>query len=97
MKKILFLFLLCAASAYGQEVAAVKFASVITGEGLRKDLSIIASADMEGRETGMEGQHKAASYIESRMKSIGLKKPEALPGHQQYFSLVSDKIGRAHV
>jgi hypothetical protein len=92
MKKIIVFFLICSSSAFGQEAPSVKFASHITAEGLQKDLSIIASQEMEGRETGMEGQHKAADYIESRMKSIGLNKPRALKGYQQYFSLRSDSM-----
>ena len=41
-----------------------KFGKVITTEGLKQKLSVIASAEMEGRETGTPGQKKAATYIE---------------------------------
>ena len=47
---------------------------------------------MEGRETGTEGQRKAAAYIESQFKEIGLKFPESLHGYQQYYPLFKDSL-----
>ena len=38
--------------------------NAITASDLKKHLTIIASDEMEGRETGTEGQRKAAAYIE---------------------------------
>ena len=58
--------------------ALTKFGKVITTEGLKQKLSIIASAEMEGRETGTPGQKKAAAYIESEFKRMGLQ-----PGNGQ--------------
>ncbi|HMJ48670.1 MAG TPA: hypothetical protein VK498_15165, partial [Ferruginibacter sp.] len=69
-----------------------KFASSITIDGLKKDLTIIASDDMEGRETGTEGQRKAAAYIESRFKAIGLKKAKEMDGYQQFYPLYQDSM-----
>ncbi len=40
---------------------------------LTADLSFLASDYMEGRETGTEGEKKAAEYIVKRYKEIGLK------------------------
>ncbi|MBI3501938.1 MAG: M28 family peptidase [Bacteroidetes bacterium] len=51
----------------------MRFAKVITSEDARKHLSVLASDEYEGRETGKEGQKKAAKYISEYFKSIGLK------------------------
>lgn len=52
---------------------AIKFAKTITTEDTRKHLSVLASDEYEGRETGKEGQRKAAKYIAESFKSSGLK------------------------
>ncbi|TAE34038.1 MAG: M28 family peptidase [Cytophagales bacterium] len=49
------------------------YAQTITADDLRKHLTILAADDMEGRETGMPGQKKAAAYIAGQMAEIGLK------------------------
>ena len=59
-------------NTFSQTDAALKYAETITQAGLKKQLTIIASAEMEGRETGTEGQRKAAAYIESQFKETGL-------------------------
>jgi Zn-dependent M28 family amino/carboxypeptidase len=52
---------------------AGKFAETITAEDLKKHLTIVASAEMEGRETATPGEYKAAAYIMEQMKLIGLQ------------------------
>ncbi len=69
-----------------------KYAETITQNDLKTHLKIIASAEMEGRETGTEGQRKAAAYIESQFKKIGLLAPKSLNGYQQYYPLLKDTI-----
>jgi Zn-dependent M28 family amino/carboxypeptidase len=73
-----------------KEDVAEKYAAGITGDKLKKHLSIIASQEMEGRETGTEGQRKAAAYIEEQFKTIGLKYPKELKGYQQFYPLFED-------
>ncbi len=51
---------------------ASRFAETITADDLKKHLTIVASAEMEGRETTTEGERKAAAYIVEQMKQIGL-------------------------
>ncbi len=94
MKKIFLFtcFSICIHIAFAQTDAAAKYAAVITGSNLNKHLSIIASAQMEGRETGTEGQRKAAVYIEAQFKAIGLKTVEALKGYQQFYPLYQDSL-----
>lgn len=71
---------------------AVKYAGSITGDNLKKHLTIIAGPEMEGRETGTEGQRKAAAYIESQFKAMGLKSAPALNGYQQLYPLYQDSL-----
>ncbi|MBK5272561.1 MAG: M28 family peptidase, partial [Bacteroidia bacterium] len=58
----------------------VDFAKTITATDLKKKLNIIASKEMEGRETATEGQRKAAAYIEEQFRSLGL-----LPGNNRSY------------
>lgn len=85
------LFLFVGAS-FAQSDAAIKYTETITEADLKKQLSIVASTEMEGRETGTEGQRKAAEYIESQFKEFGLKAPESLKGYQQHYPLFKDTL-----
>ena len=68
-----------------------KYSKVITAEALKAKLSVIASAEMEGRETASPGQKRAAAYIESEFKRMGL-----LPGngnsYQQTYPVYQDNL-----
>jgi hypothetical protein len=93
MKNIFFfLFTLFCLQVSGQNKDAIKYASLITGDNLKKHLSVIASEEMQGRETGTEGQRKAAAYIEAQFKSIGLKTAQGMKGYQQYYPLYQDSL-----
>jgi Peptidase family M28 len=50
-----------------------KSGNSITAADLKKHLYVVASADMEGRDTPSPGLEKAGSYIEEYFKSVGLK------------------------
>lgn len=52
--------------------AATKYAETITPADLKKHLVIIASDSLEGRDTGSEGQKKAADYVSRHFKMYGL-------------------------
>ncbi|MEO9021112.1 MAG: M28 family peptidase [Ginsengibacter sp.] len=95
MKKIfLTAIALCFLSGFGfsQTDIPLQYARTITEQGLKKQLTVVASAEMEGRETGTEGQRRAAAYIESQFKAIGLKAPESLNGYQQFYLLLKDTL-----
>jgi hypothetical protein len=51
---------------------AETYSKTILASDLNKHLSIIASDEYEGRETGKEGQKKAAQYIKNHFIEIGL-------------------------
>ncbi len=75
MKKIWFLLLIAGtitASAQKKTGTAQTFAATITEADMKKHLYTLAGPGMEGRETATEGQRKAAAYIESQFKAMGL-------------------------
>ncbi|RWY52399.1 M28 family peptidase [Mucilaginibacter gilvus] len=78
MKKVSLLLtaLAIGASACAQQNAtAVKYGKLITAEDAKKHLSILASDEFEGRETGKPGAEKAANYIAGEFKKLGLQAP----------------------
>src|SRR4051812_14018515 len=93
MKKLLVVFAtIVAATTYAQNTKQLtKIASTITPDDLRSKLSIIAGAQMEGRETAMPGQKKAAAYIENFFKQLGLQ-PGTSSGYQLNFAVYQDSI-----
>ena len=99
MKKLLLFTMLslCVCIAFAQTGDASKYATLITGSDLKKHLSVIASEEMEGRETGTEGQRRAAAYIESKFIEIGLNPAKALKGYQQFYPLYQDSLKRAQL
>ncbi|WP_316742861.1 M28 family peptidase [Pedobacter antarcticus] len=58
-----------------QDKTAIKFSTTINKDHGYKHLSILASDEYEGRETGKKGAWMAAEYIRNHFKSIGLKGP----------------------
>ncbi len=93
MKKLLTLILASITiGSYAQKVAKPDaYAKTITAEDLKKHLYVIASPEMEGRETGTEGQRKAAAYIEAYFKQIGLK-PGNGDKYQLYYNIYQDTL-----
>lgn len=67
------------------------YAKTITAADLKKHLYILAAPEMEGRETGTEGQRKAAAYIEEQFKVIGLQ-PGNGDSYQQVYYLYQDSL-----
>lgn len=66
--------LLCLGCA-AQHKNAVQFSSSINREAAFKHLSVLASDEFEGRETGKKGAWMAADYIRNYFRAIGLKGP----------------------
>ncbi|HCN83471.1 MAG TPA: peptidase, partial [Sphingobacteriaceae bacterium] len=61
--------------SFAQNPTAQKYASLISLEDARKHLTILASDEFEGRETGKPGATKAAEYIAAEFKRLGLTAP----------------------
>jgi hypothetical protein len=93
MKKLLLLCLpLIANVAMAQkDENAAKYASLITAKAMKEKLTILAGPEMEGRETGTPGQKRAAEWIESEFKRMGLQ-PGNGSSYQQVYPLYADMI-----
>ncbi len=93
MKHFLFIPILFSAfTVMAQVDEPARYANIITAETLKQHLAVIAADDMEGRETGTEGERKAAAYIESQFKAFGLLPAKGLNGYRQYFPLYKDSL-----
>lgn len=55
----------------------------IKAEDLKKNLYVIASDEMEGRDTGSPGQKKAGQYMVNYYKGLGISHPKALGSYYQ--------------
>jgi len=64
---------------------------------MQEDVRILASDSLNGRETGTEGARMAASYLESRMKQLGLKPAGGAGGYTQEFSFKPKKDPHSEV
>ena len=93
MKKLIWIFFpLMSTIAFAQKAEDLtKFGKVITANGLKEKLSILASADMEGRETASPGQKRAAAYIENEFKRMGLQ-PGNGDSYQQVYPVYQDAL-----
>lgn len=72
------------------------FAKTITAEELREHLFIVASAEMEGRNTPSPGLEKAADYIEKHFREAGLK-PGNGDSYRQTYPLYKDSMTAARL
>ena len=83
------------------DTVAVKYAATISADDLRSHLTVLASDEFEGRETGFKGQKMAADYIRKQFKEngipalpIGTERPDILEnGYDQTFKLELKKPG----
>jgi len=60
-----------------------KYMNSITPSDLKKHLYIVAGDDMEGRNTGTEGQKKAGRYLIDQYKAEGISFPKGADGFYQ--------------
>lgn len=58
-----------------QDAQVINYASTIAAEDLERHLNYLASDELEGRDTGEEGQKLAAEYLVNFYKEIGLTGP----------------------
>ena len=91
-KQILSLLLVTVSLIVSAQSNPEKYAAIITKESLQKQLTVIAGPGMEGRETGTEGQRKAANYIVSQFKAFGLTAAPGTDNFQQYYAIGYDSL-----
>ncbi len=82
---------LCLFASAQKKGSPGKYASTITANDMKKHLYIIASKEMEGRDTPSPGLEKAANYIEEHFKSLGLT-PANNGSYRQYYPLYKDSV-----
>lgn len=79
MKRIFLSFLFIISATLGSlaqlDEVAIHYSSKITLESATKHLTILASDEFEGRDTGKPGGLKAANYIANEFKKLGLIAP----------------------
>jgi hypothetical protein len=82
MKKIILIALIGISNVLNAQLNkyAQKYEKLITQQLLKEYLTVLASDEMEGRETATPGQQKAAAYIENEFKKSGL-----LPGNKNSY------------
>lgn len=74
----------CATAQMGYDSKAFqKSYESITAEELKKHLYIVASDEMEGRDTGTEGQKKAGRYLIDEYKKMGISHPKSMSDYYQ--------------
>ncbi len=93
MKKLFLpvLLLVTVVSAAQKKSSPSAFAASITADDLKRHLYIIAGAEMEGRDTPSPGLEKAADYIESHFRSLGLA-PGNGDSYRQRYELTKDSM-----
>src|ERR1700757_2907105 len=86
--KLLLVCLPALMAAQQIDTIAVRFSKYITAEGMKKNLTVLASDEYEGRETGQKGQKMSAEYISKYYKDLGIPPLKDLKdGYQQTFPL----------
>lgn len=101
MKKIGFA-LLCSFVWFGAKAQTLKqtYENTINQDDLRTYLTYIASDELEGRDTGSEGQKKAADYIISHLKEWGVQpivSTDQGKSYLQKFNLYQSNWGEAYL
>lgn len=99
MKKLL--IVLCGllalhTSAQKKNKTAEKYAQTILAADLQTHLFIVAAPEMEGRETGTEGQRKAAEYLKQQFTKIGIA-PGNNGSFEQFYPLYKDTLKDAQI
>lgn len=74
----------CAANMGYTGSAFKKSYESITSEELKTHLYIVAADDMEGRDTGSEGQKKAGKYLIEQYKKMGVSHPQSMASFYQH-------------
>ena len=72
-----------------KNVDVAKYMNTINEANLSKNLHVVASDEMQGRNTGEEGQKKAGLYIIEQYKALGIKNP---PGSTDFYQKVPSEF-----
>jgi hypothetical protein len=79
---------------FSQQVdVAKKYSSYINEEDLKKNLSILASDDYLGRETGKQGQKMTAEFLSAYFQKLGCSFAPGMTGYEQHFDVIESTPG----
>jgi len=97
---VAFLFLSMTANAQMSKAAAdfqltapndpVPYAETISQEDMKSILTVLASDEMEGRETGTPGNDRASKFIAGKLAAMGIPKVDKLDGYFQKIAFSSE-------
>lgn len=73
----------CAANTSNLSSAFKKSYESITSSDLKTNLYVVAGDEMEGRDTGSEGQKKAGRYLISQYEKMGVSYPKSMNNYYQ--------------
>jgi hypothetical protein len=71
--------------------ASVKYANTITAEDMKTHLTVIASDEFQGRETGTAGNNLTGDYISDFFRSIGMKNKGIEKSYRQQVAFTFSK------
>lgn len=86
---IIFLLIMISTTAFPQGSTGL---SEITKENLIKNVSILTSKEFDGRLPGSEGYNKAAQFVATKFRQLGLKPAGDNNGYFQFFETEYNKI-----
>lgn len=72
IKKTILLLLFPTLLFSQKDTTAIRYSKIISANDLKTHLTILASDEYEGRETGQKGQKMAAEYISNQFKGFGI-------------------------
>jgi hypothetical protein len=70
-----------------------KYSSYIDEADLKKNLTVIASDEYLGRETGKQGQKMTAEFLSAYFKKLGCSFAPGMSGYEQYFDVIESTPG----
>ena len=93
-------FIGCSSGVQGQKATSetddknplARYSNTITQEDLKTHLFVIASDEMQGRDTGSEGQKKAGRYLIEQYQKMGISFPPTADGFYQPIPSIAMKI-----
>lgn len=78
---------------FSQVDLAKKYSNYIDEADLKKNLTIIASDEYAGRETGKVGQKMTAEFLTAYFKKLGCSFVPGMTGYEQYFDVIESTPG----
>lgn len=89
---LLFSSALCVCFSQEADLAR-KYSAYIDEADLKKNLTILASDEYMGRETGKQGQKMTAEFLSSYFKKLGCSFAPGMSGYEQYFDVIESTPG----